>query len=195
MTASWILYQCSHSNEECEYWERILLPMGVKLTTSAPESYDHSASSSIKFSFTVQKPKPYYKPNGFKTRHPVWKYTNPSSRTFITKRVFSFFFGMQNSTLRCNICLRAHLLLNWLHISVGWLTLYLLHNVHYLLTPSMNILIKLPKFQEVLTIYLTLTLKISNPAISKIPMNEAPCLFVLSSDLLILVTSHLNRRS
>jgi len=36
------------------------------------------------------------------------------------------------------------------------------------------------------------TLKISKPAISKIPMKDAPCLFVLSRERLILVTNHLN---
>ena len=39
------------------------------------------------------------------------------------------------------------------------------------------------------------TWKISNPAMSRIPMNEAPCLFVRSNDLLIRWTIHLNIRS
>lgn len=39
------------------------------------------------------------------------------------------------------------------------------------------------------------TWKISNPAISRIPMKEAPCLCLRSRALLILCTSHLNRRS
>lgn len=39
------------------------------------------------------------------------------------------------------------------------------------------------------------TWKISNPAISRMPMNEAPCLCLRSRALLILWTSHLNRRS
>ena len=39
------------------------------------------------------------------------------------------------------------------------------------------------------------TLKISNPAISRIPMKEAPWRLVLSKDLLILTTNHLNMRS
>lgn len=36
------------------------------------------------------------------------------------------------------------------------------------------------------------TWNISNPAMSSIPMNEAPCFLDLSRDLLILPTNHLN---
>lgn len=39
------------------------------------------------------------------------------------------------------------------------------------------------------------TWKISNPAISRIPMKEAPCLCLRSRALLTLCTSHLNKRS